>query len=105
MRDCGLVPFGVDNANDGKYGLFGSGVFGGAMGKIVSPACASVVELIHFSSRAPMRGGDASGNRRNASAKWSLMNLVDLGSARVEKSNTDVLLTSTTPASHLLREP
>lgn len=79
LRDRGLVPLGVDKANEGKYGLMGSGVFGGAGGdmcsEMCSEACASVVELIHFSSRAPIRGGDISGNSLNASAKWLLMNL------------------------------
>ena len=72
---------GVDKANEGKYGLFGSGVLGGANGDMLSDACARDVELIHFSSRVPMRGGEASGNSLNASAKWFLMNLTGTRSA------------------------
>lgn len=44
---------------------------------MISAACPSVDELIHFSSFEPIRGGEFSGSESNlnASAKWSLMNL------------------------------
>ncbi len=41
LRDCGLVrlvPFGVDSAKEGRYGLFFSGVLGVAEGEKDSPA-------------------------------------------------------------------
>ncbi len=71
LRDCGLFPLGVERANDGRYGSLGSGVFGGLGGEIISAACPSVDELIHFSSFEPSRGGEFSGTESslNASAK------------------------------------
>lgn len=72
VRDRGLLPLGVDKAKDG-ISTSGSGVVGGMGGLFIIPS-ARVVELIHFSSRAPIAGGD-SGTSRKASAKCSLMNL------------------------------
>ena len=71
LSDCGLFPLGVESANDGKYGSLGSGVFGGLGGEMISAACPSVDELIHFSSFEPIRGGEFSGidSSLNASAK------------------------------------
>ena len=70
------LPSGVDNANAGIYGTFGSGVRGGCGGNFgVSESSMIEEELIHFSSLSPPRGGDSGGNNRNKSAKWSLMNL------------------------------
>lgn len=64
LMDRGLVPLGVESANEGIYEFLGSGVRGG------SGICDwdKAEELIHFSSRLPKRGGD-SGRSRNASAK------------------------------------
>lgn len=79
FRDFGLVPLGVDRANEGIKTASGSGVVGCSGGlSIISciEACCKVAELIHFSSRAPVRVGD-SGISRKASAKCSLMNLSD----------------------------
>ena len=72
-----LSAWGGERAKDGKKGSLGSGVFGGLGGEMISAACPSVDELIHFSSFEPIRGGEFSGieSNLNASAKWSLMNL------------------------------
>lgn len=77
LSECGLFPLGVERAKDGKKGSLGSGVFGGLGGEMISAACPSVDELIHFSSFEPIRGGEFSGieSNLNESAKWSLMNL------------------------------
>lgn len=76
LIDFGLAPVGVDNANEGMWDPCGSGVLGcnGGLSTSWIEDCCRVAELIHFSSRAPMRGGD-SGRTRKASAKCSLMNL------------------------------
>jgi hypothetical protein len=68
LSDCGLVPFGVDNCNEGKRPCsFGSGVVNpraaGAAGG--SEASCSVAELIHCSS---FLGGDG-GSSASSSAK------------------------------------
>lgn len=73
LSERGLAPLGVDKANEGTNGNFGSGVFGGTgwpwedEASIVCIAWASVVELIHFSSWIFTRDGE-SGINRNASA-------------------------------------
>jgi hypothetical protein len=66
FNDCGLWPLGVDREKEGTKGTLGSGVRGDSGG--VSGASVNVAELIHFSSRAPTRGGE-SGIRRKLSAK------------------------------------
>lgn len=68
FSDCGLAPFGVDRENEGIW-PFGSGVRGGSGGVASgSGASSRVVELIHFSSLPPARGGE-SDRRRKLSAK------------------------------------
>lgn len=74
----GLVPLGVDKANEGMNGNCGSGVCGGSGGLCAFSdiAWARIAELIHFSSCAFLCGGDSvRGSTRNESAKCSLMNL------------------------------
>lgn len=73
FKDRGLAPLGVEMANEGTKGNFGSGVFGGPgwwKGVEISILCiasARDVELIHLSSRGFARDGE-SGISRNASA-------------------------------------
>lgn len=66
LIDFGLVPLGVESAKEGKWELATSGVFG-FESAMLSAACDSVAELIHFSSREPSLGD--SGSIRKASAK------------------------------------
>lgn len=73
LIDLGLVPPGVDRAKEGIKASLGSGVFGALGGVMRMAACERLVELIHISSRELKRGD--SGRMRNASAKWSRMNL------------------------------